>query len=249
MSTAQLLEHRIGQSPSTVARLGGALWLTSIVTSMFSFFADSQVIVRGDAAATAAAILGNEPLFRAGFTADVLSGLSYLGVTVALYHLLTPVGRSLSLAAALFGAAGIAMGGVALLAHVAPIVLLNGDSYLGAFTGAQLQAAALLALKLRAPVFTIAMLFFGVQIFLVGRLIAQSRILPRMFARLLTVAGPAYVVGALATLQSPPLGTVVMPITMAFSLVAEGSLTVWLLVRGIDVNQWSALRSADGGSR
>lgn len=249
MSATQVRERPVEQSSNVAARLGGALWLACIVTSMFSFFADSQVIVRGDAAATAAAILGNEALFRAGFTADVLSGLSYLGVTAALYHLLKPVGRSLSLAAALFGAGGIAIGGVALLAHFAPISLLNGDSYLRAFTDTQLQAAALLALKLRAPVFTIAMLFFGVQIFLVGRLIAQSTILPRTFARLLTAAGPTYVLGALATLQSPPLGAVVMPITMAFSLVAEGSLTVWLLVKGIDVNQWRALPSADGGTR
>lgn len=224
MSTAQA---------STIARLGGALWLTCIVTSMFSFFADSQVIVRGDAAATAAAIVGNEPLFRAGFTADVLSGLSYVGVTAALYHLLKPAGQSLSLAAALFGAGGVTIGGVAFLTHIAPIVLLKGDAYLGAFTTDQLQAAALLALKLRAAEFAIGMLFFGVQIFLVGRLIARSTILPRAFALLLTIAGSTYVAGALATLQSPPLAAVLMPATMAFALVAEGSLTAWLLVKGV----------------
>ena len=232
MSATQVRERPVEQSSNVAARLGGALWLACIVTSMFSFFADSQLIVRGNAAETAAAIAANQQLFRAGFTADVLSGLTYMGVTAALYHLLKPAGRSLSLAAALFGAGGIAIGGVAFLAHVAPAVLLNGDSYLSAFTSNQLEAAAILALKLRAAEFAIGMLFFGVQIFLVGRLIARSTILPRTFGVLLTIAGPAYVAGALATLLSPSLGAVLMPLTMAFALAAEGSLTAWLLVKG-----------------
>lgn len=232
MSATQVLEHPIEASSNAVARLAGALWLTCIATSMFSFFADSQIIVRGRAAETAAAIAANEPLFRAGFTADVLSGLAYMGVTAALYHLLKPAGKSLSLAAALFGAGGITVGGVAFLAHVAPAVLLNGDAYLNAFTANQLAAFAILALKLRAAEFAIGMLFFGVQIFLVGRLIARSTILPRTFGMLLTIAGPCYVLGALATLLSPSLAAVLMPLTMAFALAAEGSLTAWLLVKG-----------------
>jgi hypothetical protein len=35
-----------------------------------------------------------------------------------------------------------------------------------------------------------------------------------------------------------------MPLIMAFSLVAEGSLTAWLLVRGIDVGDARAIRAS-----
>jgi len=83
------------------------------------------------------------------------------------------------------------------------------------------------------------MMFFGVQIFAVGRLIGRSTLLPRALGLLLIVAGPSYVLGALATLLSPPLGAVLMPAVMAFSLVAEGSLTAWLLVKGVNAERWT----------
>src|SRR4051812_7499005 len=197
MSATAVLGSTINESPNISARLAGALWLTCILTSMFSFFTDSRMIVRGNAADTAAAIVANAPLFRASVTADVLSGLTYLGVTALLYHLLKPGGRSLSFTAAVFGAGGVTVGGGAFLAHIAPVVLLNGDAYLAAFTTTQLQSAALLALKLRSQVFAIGMMFFGVQIFLVGRLIVRSTVLPRALGVVATVAGPTYVLGAL----------------------------------------------------
>src|SRR5436853_655821 len=167
-------ERIVQSSPSLQARVAGALWLTCMVTGIIGFVAGSALLARHDAAAIAANVLANESRFRLGFAADLISALSYLGVTGLLYHLLKRAGRSLSFVAACFGLAGIAIGGVGTVAHLTAIVLLHGDPHLSAFTTSQLQAIAAIALNLRWHVFTIGMVFFGVQVFIAGRLILRS---------------------------------------------------------------------------
>jgi hypothetical protein len=171
------------------ARITGALWLTCIVTGVFAFVAGWSLIVRGDAAATAANILANEALFRRAFAADVLSGASYLGVTGLLYFLLKPVDRSVSLLAAFFGLAGVGIGAVGYVSRLAALVLLNSDRSLSAFPASQLQAMALFALELQRLTFSISIVFFGIQCILAGFLIARSTFLPRPLGVLLATGG------------------------------------------------------------
>src|SRR5437016_12174852 len=114
-------------SPRAQARAAGGLWWLCIVAGIVGFVAGAPLIVANDAAATAANILANESLFRLGFTADLISGVSYLGVTAFMYYVLNPVNRSLSMLAAFFGLAGVAIGGVAWVSHLMPLVLLPGD--------------------------------------------------------------------------------------------------------------------------
>src|SRR5437763_13358889 len=99
-------------SPRSTARMAGGLWWLCIVAGIVGFIAGAPLVVANDAAATAANILAKESLFRFGFAADLISGVSYLGVTAFMYYLLRPVSRSLSILAAFFGLVGIAIGGI-----------------------------------------------------------------------------------------------------------------------------------------
>src|SRR5215471_17362172 len=88
-------------SPRLRARLAGLLYLIVIVSGGWAqLFVRAQLIVRDDAQATAANILAQLPLFRAGLAADLLAASAYIGVVALLYGLLKPVNRSLSLLAA-----------------------------------------------------------------------------------------------------------------------------------------------------
>lgn len=246
MTTAVMTERIAGASPLLRARAAGGLWLVCIVAGLFAFAAGSALTVGNDAATTAANILANESLFRLGFVADLTSGASYLGVTALLYYLLKPVDRSLSLLAAFFGLGGIAVGGAGLLSHLAPLVLLRGDKYLGAFTTSQLQTAALLALKLHVQVFSISMVFFGIQCFLAGYLIASSTFLPRILGVLLAIGGASYVISSFAHFLAPPFGARMTPFILPAALVGEGSLTLWLLLKGLDTQRWKEMAGARG---
>src|SRR5205814_5199696 len=112
-------------------------------------------------------------------------------------------GRSLSFVAACFGLAGIALGGVGTVAHLTALVLLRGDAHLSAFTTSQLQAIAAIALNLRWHVFTIGMVFFGVQVFLAGCLIVRSTFLPHILGLLLALGGSSYVLISFANFLAP----------------------------------------------
>jgi hypothetical protein len=248
MSNSGMTARFRKESPVRQARIAGACWLLCIVAGMVGFIAGGPLIVATDAAATAANILANESLFRLGFAANLISGLSYLGVTVFMYYVLKPVSRSLSLLAAFFGLAGVAIGGVAWVSNLAPLSLLHDDQYLSAFTTSQLQAMALVALTLQTHVFFIGMVFFGIQCISIGYLVARSTFLPRILGVLLGVGGTCYVIASFANFLLP-LGARLIPFVMPVALIGEGSLTLWLLVKGVNIERWKEQSSAAEGSR
>lgn len=220
------------------ARLAGALWLMVVFAGGFAFFAVSTLLVEGDAAATAAKITASEPLFRLGLVANLAAGAFYLGVTVLLHALLKPVGRSLSLLAASLGVAGVAAGAAASLLQLAPLLVLGGAPFLGPFSAEQLQALALAFLRLAVQGGSIGMLFFGLQCVLLGYLIVRSTFLPRLLGVLLGVGGMSYVVSSLANVLAPALGAQLAPFILPAALIGEGSLCLWLMIRGVDGGRW-----------
>src|SRR5437762_10996299 len=225
-------------SPRAQARAAGGLWWVCIVAGIIGFGSGGPLIVANDAAATAANILAKESLFRLGFAADLISGVSYVGVTIFIYYVLKPVSRSLSLLGAFFGLAGVAIGGASWVIHLAPLLLLHGDQYLTAFTTSQLQTISLAALTLQLQVFPIGMVFFGIQCISIGYLVAQSTFLPRILGVILAIGGMCYVIASFANFLTPSFGPHLVPFMMPVALIGEGSLGLWLLVKGVNMQRW-----------
>ena len=249
MSKSEMTAGFGEESPVRQARIAGACWLLCIVAGLAGFIAAGPLIVANDAAATAANILANESSYRLGFAFDLISGASYLVTTVFLYYVLKPVGRSLSLLAAFFGLAGVVIGGVAWVSRLSLLVLLHGDQYLSAFTTSQLQAMAMTTLKLQLQVFSIGMVFFGVQCISIGYLVARSTFLPRVLGILLGIGGTSYVIASFASFLIPTFGPHLIPFIFPVALIGEGSLTLWLLVKGVNLQRWKDQASAAEGPR
>ena len=249
MSKSEMTARFRKESPVRQARIAGACWLLCIVAGLAGFMAAGPLIMANDAAATAANILAQESLYRLGFAFDLISGASYLVTTVFLYHVLKPVSRSVSLLAAFFGLAGVASGGVSWLFRLAPLVLLHGDQYLSAFTTSQLQAMSMIALKLQLPVFSIGMVFFGIQCLSIGYLVARSTFLPRILGVLLAIGGTSYVIASFASFLIPSFGAHLVSFVLPVALIGEGSLTLWLLVKGVNLQRWKEQASAAAGTR
>jgi hypothetical protein len=234
-----MTERAAGTSPLLLARSAGVSYLVTVVTGLFAeFFVRGRVIVSGDAAATAHNILASQSLYRLGFAADLIGGAAYLVVTLLLYELLKPVNRTLSLLAAFFSLVGIAVGALAGLGHLAPLFLLRGASYLNVFTIAQLQALALLALKLHAQGYLIAIVFFGFYEVLLGYLIFKSVFWPRTLGVLVSLAGLAFLINSFAIFLSLPFADALNPYLLALDAVGEFSLMLWLLIFGVNSEKW-----------
>src|SRR5436189_3990936 len=244
-----MTKPNLEMSPRFQARMAGGLWWLCIVSGVVGFVAGAPLIVANDAAATAANILAKESAFRFGFVADLVIGLAYVEVTAFIYCVLKSVSRSLSLLGAFFGLAGVAIGGASWVIHLTPLLLLRGDQYLAAFTTSQLQAMSLAALKLQLQVFSIGMVFFGVQCISIGYLVARSTFLPHILGILLGIGGTSYVIASFASFLIPSFGAHLVSFVLPVALIGEGSLAVWLLVKGVNVQRWKDQASTVEGLR
>ena len=88
------------------------------------------------------------------------------------------------------------------------------------------------------------LVFFGFYCLLIGYLIFRSTFLPRILGALMVIAG----LGWLSVL-SPPLAKYLWPYIAAPGLVVEGTLTLWLLVIGVNVQRWKEQAIAAGSMR
>lgn len=224
-------------SPRLRARIAGFLYLIVFV-AIFALWARSTAIVSGDAAATARNIVSHEFLFRLAFLADLVSAAAYAGVTVLLYGLLKPVSRSVSLLAAVFGLIGSAIMAINMVNHLAPLFILGAAPYLTVFDAEQLQALAYVPLRLQGLGYNIAAVFFAIHLFFLGWLILGATFLPRVLGVLLLLAAPAYLSHSLATFLAPRFADQLYPYILLPGLVAEGSLTLWLTLFGVNEMKW-----------
>jgi hypothetical protein len=241
MSTTARIGRLAAVSPKRKARIAGFFYLLCAITGAFAeMYVRGNLIVAGDAAATAANILAHEQMFRLGLAADIIAGTCYIVVTILLYELLKPVNPTLSLLAAAFSLVGCAVGALSGILHLAPLVMLGGEPYLGAFSTAQLKAASLALLTLHAQGNLIGLVFFGIYCFLIGFLILRSRFLPRIVGALMALAGLCYLVNSFAHFISPAFASHLSPWIILPCGIGELALTFWLLVMGVNEDRWIA---------
>ena len=235
------MERIAEASPRFKARMAGVFYLLTTLTRMFvEISVRNRLVVSDDAAATATNILAHEPLWRWGFAADIIAFVSYVALTALFYELFKPVNRSVSLVAAFFSLVACAVQAVSSLFHLAPLVLLGGAPYLRVFNEEQLQALALMFLRLRAQCYhNIGLVFFGLYCLLIGYLIFRSTFLPRIIGVLMMLAGLSYLM-----FLSPPLARYLQPYVLFFPGVGQISLTLWLLVMGVNEQRWKEQASA-----
>ena len=195
----------------------------------------------GDAAATARNILAHERLYRLAGVADLMTFTCDAAVALIFYELLRPVNKTLSLSAAFFRFLYVSIVVVNTLNHFAPLMLLGGLQSSNTLNTGQAQFVALLFLQFHGAGYNIGLVFFGLHCVLLGYLLAVSRFFPRVLGWLMAIAGICYVSNSLASLLLPSLQDILYPYILAPCGVAEVSLTLYLLIRGINLQRWKEL--------
>src|SRR3984957_11932869 len=221
MSTG-VITQRIEASPRFKARITGVFYLVTILTGIFAQgFVSGTLVVDGDAAATATNILTHRGLFQLGFAVYLIEMACQIGMTTLFYGLLKPAGKSVSLLAASLGFAGCVIKTFGRVFFIAPLFVLGGAHYLNVFSVEQLQALALLFLKVNDHGAAIALVFFGFYALLTGYLILRSTFLPRILGVLSVLAGFGWL-----TFLYLPLGYRLFPYIAAVGLPEAGTLIV-----------------------
>jgi hypothetical protein len=219
-------------SRSSVARLAGLFYLIFILTFVLAAYVRSQIIVSGDAAATAHNISTSELLFRSGFVIEIVSALFFVLAAWALYVLLKPVNKDLALLFLLLNLGGAAVECINMLNLFAAIQLLSGADYLNVFSADQLQAQALSYLDLYASGIVLAQIFFAAWLLPLGYLVYRSGFLPKLLGILLIIDFFGDMSWFLQFFMLPGYPVISYP-GLALSFIAEISLTLWLLFKGV----------------
>jgi len=215
-----------------------------LVSFIFAFYAGAGNVSTGPGVSVTTAInnMANEVLFRSGIASWLIVLTLDSVVAWALYVLLIPVNRSLSLLMAWFRLIFVAISGVALLFLIMALQLSKGADYLTVFTADQLQAQVILFLNAYWFVTLIAWVFFGLHILFLGYLIFKSSraTIPRILGVLLIVASIGYQINSFATFLLPKIANsaeTLLGITITPAIIAESLLILWLLLRGGKIEQ------------
>jgi hypothetical protein len=227
-------------SPRSLARIGGFLYLVIILGGLFAPFAvaPTGMMLGESALPTVATILSSKPRYVLGGVAQLFVYSCDVGVALILYELLRPVCRSVALAAALFRLVFVAVAAANMINHFAPLIFLSGANYLGAFNSEQLQSLAISFLRLRTFGFDVALVFFGLHWILAGYLIFKSTFFPRILGIVLAIGGVGYLLNIAATAVPRAYALHLFPYVMLPAGLAEIALTLWLIIKGVDIGRW-----------
>jgi len=217
-------------SQKKVARIAGLLYLIFIIaTFVADYFASFAM---GDTTAIISKIIANEWLFSVGLVSNLLSALFFLLAAWALYVLLKPVNKSLALLFLLLNLTGVAIQCLSVVNLFAAMQLLSGVEYLNVFQADQLQAYATFFINLYNNGFIIAQIFYGAWLLPLGYLVYKSGFLPKLLGILLMIDCFAILGWFFQFFLLPNYEVISYPLLM-ISLIAEFSLTLWLLIKGV----------------
>ena len=207
-------------------------------------FVRSQLVVSGDASATAANILASEFLFRAGLSAELLMLVCDILLALIFFVLLRPVSFFLALFAASLRLVMAAVSSTNLLNHMDALLWLNGASGLEVLGSTEVHALAYHSLRAHAFGYHLALVFFGFYCVTLGALIVRSEVLPKVLGYLLILAGVCYLTNSFGSILAVEAISKIGPAILLPALVAELSLALWMLTKGINIEKWGMLQRA-----
>lgn len=224
-------------STRTLARLAGLLYLIVAVSGGFAqLVARTNVLVDGDATATAANIRSSADMMRLGLVADVVNIVAFIGVALLLYAVLWPVHRKLSAAFVTFVAISAGIMGIDLVNHAGALIVATDPSFASSMGADAVDSLAALFLNLHGVGYLVAEVFFGLWLLPVGYVAFRSGYFPRVLGIGLMVGFLSYMVSFGLSITSPGFHSELAVLVAMPAALAELSFMAWLLIRGANVD-------------
>jgi hypothetical protein len=218
------------------ALIAGAAYLFNPVSyAEFSIY--PKLVAANNAAQTAQNISAHLGLFAVAILCYIVSFIGDIVIAWALYVLLSPVNKMLSLLTAWCQLvyAAVALSSVFSLLNV--YHLLANPYYLTLFGSSQLQAQVWLQLHSFHYEWSLSLIIFGIHLVLLGYLVFRSGYIPWIFGVTVFIAGAGWIIGG--------IGPYILPNTnFDFTLstaIGELFFTLWLWIRGWKVQEPSII--------
>lgn len=222
----------------TTARLAGLLWFLSTLTGSFGLlYIRSNVIVPGDATATAGNLMSSEFLFRAAIVSGLFSQIFLFFLGLTLFHLFKEVNKRLAtvLLASVLVTVTIAV--VNTLNHFGALLVLSQADFLSVFNTDQLNAMAFIFLRVANGTGQgLLEIFWAPYYFSFGLLTIRSGFLPKIFGILLMIMGVGFAINVFEKFLFPQFYPAVFSQLAMLGGALGGIPTIlWLLIKGANV--------------
>jgi hypothetical protein len=225
----------IDQSQLKALRTAAVFYLLMIISAPIGLlYVPSTLIVPGDATATADHIRASEWLFRIGMGSELFHQVIAIFLVLALYRLFKPVNEQHAKLMVILGAlVSVPIMFINVLNEIAALILVNGADFLSVFSKSQLDALALLFLRLHEQGIEIVGIFWGLWLFPFGILVVRSGFIPRLLGVLLFIAGTGLLASSFTFLLLPQYGPLVGQIATVLDLVGEFPTIIWFFIRAL----------------
>lgn len=235
-----MTNHMDNTSQRKAAKIAGFMFLFSLIVPSLNWaFILSKFVVSENAIATAKNIMANEFQFRIGITIELIMSFGLVVLALALYIILKPVNKNLALLALLWKLLEATIAAAIVLVSFTALQFLNGDASLTVFTPEQLQATVGFLLNKHTALYSIPMLFLGMDMMLFSYLFLKSKYIPGILAGFGILSFAFIFIHALMFILAPKYA--MMPINQIIFWVPSGLfeiiIGIWLLSKGLKIQQ------------
>ena len=234
-STVPSIHHDDGLTLRQAALIAGFSYLLIPVT-VAEFFIYPKLVIRGNVEQTVQNISVHGKLFVIAILCYLITLILDVIIAWALYILLAPVNRAVSLLTAWFRLVYTVIALFGLLNLVTVYRLLHTSDYVSAFGSGPLHAQVMLLLNSYRYDWSFSLIIFGIHLGLLGYLIYRSGYIPRIIGVLLVLDGLVWVINPLKPYLYPNAH---LDFLFMISFV-ELILPLWLVIRGWKIPQPTA---------
>ena len=204
--------------------------------ALAEFYINPKLFIPGNIEQTAQNIVVHGRLFGVAILCYLITFIEDIVIAWALYVLLAPVNRALSMLTAWFRLVYTAIALFSLLNLTTVYRVLHTPDYLTAFGAGPLHAQVMLLLNSYRYDWSMSLVIFGIHLGLLGYLIYRSAYIPKIIGILLLIDGLGWLVTPLKPYLYPNAR---LGFFFPMSFV-ELLLPIWLLISGWKIREGTA---------
>ncbi len=227
------------------ARIAGLMYLLMGITGAFGImYIPTNIMVAGDATATANNIMNSELLFRLSMISNLISQTIFVFLVLSLNRLLKEVNPKHAKLMVTLVTVSVPIAFLNILNLVAAQILVSGVDYLTVFDENQLNSMMMVFLNLYEHGIFIVGIFWGLWLYPLGLLVFKSKFIPKIIGIFLIIGCFAYLTDSFTSLLFPQYKAIISPILIAPLAIGEFSIIFWLLIKGVK-NQQPHIKKAN----
>jgi len=216
------------------ARIAGLLYLLLGITGAFGImYVPSNIMVVGDASATANNIINSELLFRLSIVSNLISSVVFVFLVLSLNNLLKEASIKHAKLMVILVTVAVPIAFLNTLNLIAAQILVSDADYLTIFDRDQLNSIMMLFLNLYKNGIYIVGIFWGLWLYPFGILVIKSKFIPKIIGVFLIIGCFAYLTDSFTSLLFPHYKEIISPFLMLPLMIGEFSIIFWFLIKGV----------------